>query len=165
MIVQSYNRLVSALAVVAGILMGLVTILVLVDVVLRNLGLQPSPHTFTFTEYALLYITFLAAPWLIRLKGNIAIEALVGAMPGRLRRVLERSIALVSAAVCAVLAWYATGVTLLSYSRNDILVASFDIERWIVIAVMPFSFALMTIEFTRCVALGESVHSSEASKH
>ena len=53
--------------------------------VLRNLGYQSSAHFFTFTEYALLIVPCLGAPWLAREKGHIYVEILLMSMARALR--------------------------------------------------------------------------------
>jgi hypothetical protein len=52
-----YRRLLEALAVVAGVLLAAMTLAIVFDVVVRNLGWQPPGHTLTLTEYGLLYVT------------------------------------------------------------------------------------------------------------
>ena len=47
---------------------------IVIDVLLRNLGLQSSAHLFTFTEYALLKTPCFGAPWLVREKGHVFVE-------------------------------------------------------------------------------------------
>src|SRR5919112_2198550 len=99
------------MAWLAGIMMVAMMAMIVVDVALRNLGYQSSAHFFTFTEYFLLLIPLLGAPWLVREKGHIYIELLVAVLPPRAQRVLLRAILIACIAVAAVLAWHGGAIT------------------------------------------------------
>ena len=95
--------LINLLAVLAGILLALMALAIVVDVVMRNLGFQPPGHTLALTEYSLLYITMLAAPWLVRAKGHVHIELLTAAVGPRTRLWLARLVAALCVLTCAVI--------------------------------------------------------------
>jgi TRAP-type C4-dicarboxylate transport system permease small subunit len=144
------------MALAAGVLMVAMMGMIVADVVLRNLGYQSSAHFFTFTEYFLLLIPLLGAPWLVREKGHIYIELLVGALgPGARRRVLRLILAL-SLGVCLVLAWYGGAITVQNFVQNEKDVRSFDMPRWMLMAAMPLSFGMMALEFLRLLVRRES---------
>jgi TRAP-type C4-dicarboxylate transport system permease small subunit len=144
------------MALVAGILMVAMMAMIVADVGLRNLGYQSSAHFFTFTEYFLLLIPMLGAPWLVREKGHIYIELLTGALPRAQRRALMRAIVVLSLAVCLVLAWYGGAITLQNFVQNEKDVRSFDMPRWMLMLSMPLSFGMMALEFLRLLLRGES---------
>src|SRR5438105_14064970 len=70
-IVRAYDAVLYGMAWAAGFLMAAMMVVIFIDVVLRNLGYQSSAHFFTFTEYALLAVPCLGAPWLVRAQGQI----------------------------------------------------------------------------------------------
>jgi C4-dicarboxylate transporter, DctQ subunit len=144
------------MALVAGLLMVAMMTMIVTDVVLRNLGTQSSAHFFTFSEYFLLLIPLLGAPWLVREKGHVYIELLLMVFGPRGRRVMERGVLVVCVLVCAVLAWYGGAVTLQDLRLDQKDVRSFDMPRWILMASMPLAFGMMTLEFLRLLVRGES---------
>ena len=144
------------MALVAGVLMVAMMAMIVADVGLRNLGYQSSAHFFTFTEYFLLLIPLLGAPWLVREKGHIYIELLLSALPPRARRVQMRAVVLLCLVVCAVLAWYGGEITLRNYLQDDKDVRSFDMPRWMLMLSMPLSFGMMALEFLRLLVRRES---------
>jgi C4-dicarboxylate transporter, DctQ subunit len=154
--VKAYDALLYGMAYVAGFLMAAMMTVIFVDVVLRNLGFQSSAHFFTFTEYGLLAIPCLGAPWLVREKGHVYVEMLLMQLGPRARRVLTMAIGVTCVAVCAVLAWYGLGVTIGDFVNNEKDVRSLDMPRWAVVGFIPLSFAMMAVEFARFVARGES---------
>ena len=144
------------MALAAGVLMVAMMAMIVADVALRNLGYQSSAHFFTFTEYFLLLIPLLGAPWLVREKGHIYIEVLVGMLGARRRRLLLRGVLVLSLAACAVLAWYGGAITLQNFVQAEKDVRSFDMPRWMLMLAMPLSFGMMALEFLRLLARGES---------
>src|SRR5690349_11163923 len=145
-----------AMAWLAGILMVAMMAIIVIDVALRNLGYQSSAHFFTFTEYFLLLIPLLGAPWLVREKGHIYIELLIAALPARLQRVLIRLIVVACIGIALVLAWYGGAIAVHDYLGNEKDVRSLDMPRWMLTLFMPLSFGMMAIEFLRLLVRGET---------
>jgi C4-dicarboxylate transporter, DctQ subunit len=160
-----YLGLLELLAVVAGVLLAAIAVAIVIDVAVRNLGLQPPAHTLTLTEYGLLYVTMLAAPWLVREKGHVYIELLTAAVSPRTRFWLTRVVYALCVLTCAVVFWFSLDVTIAHYQRDVIDVRSFDMPRWLLTASMPLSFGLMTIEFARYLIGLDSMHTGQAGIH
>ena len=164
---RAYDAVLYGMAWLAGVLMVAMMAMIVVDVALRNLGYQSSAHFFTFTEYFLLLIPLLGAPWLVREKGHIYIELLVVALravasgeaifgPGVAQRVLVFWVFVACVAVAAILACFGGAITLQDYAANEKDVRSFDMPRWMLMASMPLSFGMMAIEFARLLVRRQS---------
>ena len=137
------------MAGIAAFLMVAMMSTIFNDVVLRNLGYQSSAHFFTFTEYALLVMPCLGAPWLAREKGHIYVEILLMSFSERVRARMTVAVGLICIAVCLVVAWFGFGVTIQDYVQNEKDVRSMDMPRWMVVVWIPVSFLMMAIEFAR----------------
>ena len=146
---KAYDAVLYGMAYLAGLLMVAMMVTITLDVVLRNLGYQSSAHFFTFTEYALLIVPCLGAPWLAREKGHIYVEILLMSMPPRVRARMTMLIGVICIAVCLVIAWYGFDVALRDYLQNEKDVRSMDFPRWMVVGFIPLSFLMMAVEFTR----------------
>jgi C4-dicarboxylate transporter, DctQ subunit len=157
-----YLRLLELLAVVAGVLLAAMAVAIVVDVVVRNLGLQPPAHTLTLTEYGLLYVTMLGAPWLVREKGHVYIELLTAAVSPRTRFWLTRVVYALCVLTCAVIFWFSLDVTIAHWQRDVIDIRSFDMPRWLLTTSIPLSFGLMAIEFGRFLVGLDSMHTGQA---
>jgi C4-dicarboxylate transporter, DctQ subunit len=153
---RAYDAVLYGMAWLAGGLMVAMMAMIVLDVALRNLGYQSSAHFFTFTEYFLLLIPLLGAPWLVREKGHIYIELLIVALPVVAQRVLVFWVVIACVAVAAILAWYGGAITLQDYAGNEKDVRSFDMPRWMLMASMPLSFGMMALEFARLLVRRES---------
>jgi len=148
-VVKVYDAVLYGMAGVAAFLMAAMMVVITLDVILRNLGYQSSAHFFTFTEYALLIVPCMGAPWLAREKGHIYVEILLMSMSERMRARFTMLIGLICVAVCLVIAWYGFDVALRDYLQNEKDVRSLDMPRWMVVGWIPLSFLMMAVEFAR----------------
>ena len=162
---RSIGAIVAALALLAGALLVWLMVAIVVSVAMRNLGLQPFAWLFLSTEYALLYITMLGAPWLVRRRGHVHIELVTAALPDRARGWVSRGVALLCVLVCAVLAWKGAELVSTNIERNDFDVRAYFTPKWWLTIAFPVSFGLMAIEFARFVVGSELLHTGEAGVH
>lgn len=164
LIAKLHTFTIRAMAVVAAVLMVAVMLTICLDVLIRNLDRQPSAHFFTFSEYALLIIPCLGAPWLVREKGHVYVELLLMALGHQSRKWLTRLIGLICVAICFTMAWYGFEVTVLDWVQKNKDVRSFDAPRWAIVMWIPISFLFMGLEFVRYLWRDESPLAALASE-
>src|SRR5205085_4464293 len=111
LVTRIYDALLDGMAWIAAFLIAAMMVIITLDVVLRNLGYQSSAHFFSFTEYALLAVPCLGAPWLVREKGHIYVEMFLMALAPAPRAIAVRAIGVLCVVVCVVLAWYGGVIT------------------------------------------------------
>ncbi len=163
-VARAYDALLYGMAGLGALLIAAMMVIITLDVVVRNLGYQSSAHFFTFTEYALLLVPCLGAPWLVREKGHIFVELMLMHLKPAPRRWLLRFIGVACIAVCLVIAWYGFSVTLQNYLGAERDVRSFDAPRWMIVGWIPLSFLMMAIEFARFLWRGEDFLASFAEQ-
>ena len=108
--------------------------------------------THGLVEYGLLWFTMLAAPWLARVKGHVFIDAVTQMLPPTIRKVVAKFAYLVAF----------TGAVVFAYYSAELLWEAIEIElvderganflQWTLYLPMPFSFAMVAIEFLRYLA-------------
>jgi TRAP-type C4-dicarboxylate transport system permease small subunit len=150
-VAKGYDAVLYGMAYVAAFLMAAMMVVITLDVVLRNIGYQSSAHFFTFTEYALLIVPCLGAPWLAREKGHIYVEILLTSFPDRVRHRITMLVGVICVAVCLVIAWFGFQVALNDFLLDEKDVRSMDMPRWLIVGWIPVSFLMMAIEFARFV--------------
>lgn len=160
-----YLNVLYAMAGIAGFMLMWLMVSVITSVVMRNAGLQPFAWLFTSSEYAILYMTMLGAPWLVREKGHVHIELVTAALPGPVRRVVSRMVAALCVLVSIILAWKGAELFLGNIARNDLDVRAYYFPKWILTIAFPVSFGLMAVEFSRFVFGADLMHSGEAGIH
>jgi len=159
---RAYNSLIEGLAVLAGLMVAAVCLLIVYDVIARNLGLQPPDSTVALTEYSLLYFTMAAAPWLVRIRGHIVVEVLHSRLGGSARRVADNLILAICTGTSMLIAVLATLLAIEAASRGEIEIRSLAMPRELLFAPLAIGFGLMACEFVRLALRGETVaHTDE----
>ena len=148
-ILRAYDAAVMALAIIAGVMLAGVFVFIIYDVVLRNFLISPPAWTVPSIEYGLLYITMFSAPYLVRTRGHVLVEALRQVLPERPRRVLEKIVYVVCLAVCAVLAWFAFELWLDAYISGEFDGRAIEVPHTVRYAPMVIGFVMMGCEFVR----------------
>jgi C4-dicarboxylate transporter DctQ subunit len=148
-VAKAYDAILYGMAYLAAFLLVAMMVVITLDVVIRNLGYQSSAHFFTFTEYALLIVPCMGAPWLAREKGHIYVEILLMSLPERTRARMTTLVGVICVAVCLVVAWFGFQVALNDFLQDEKDVRSMDMPRWLIVGWIPLSFLMMAIEFAR----------------
>lgn len=162
---RALGLVVTAMAVIAAAMLVWLMIAIVVSVTMRNLGLQPYAWLFTSTEYGVLYMTMLGAPWLVRKKGHVHIELLTAALPEAARQILSRLVALGCVLICGYLGWKGYQLVQLNLARMDFDVRAYFFPRWMLTIAFPISFGLMALEFARFVFGRQILHTGKAGVH
>lgn len=148
-LLRYHERLLAGLFATGALVLAVVLVLIVYDVLARNFGFRPYPHTLSITEYGLLYMTLLGAPWLVRHKHHIYLQVLTALVSEQWRARIARFVYSLCALMCALLCYYSTGLVVESFIRGGVEIRSFDMPRWAMFWVLPVSFFLMCIEFLR----------------
>ena len=147
--VKAYNFLIKGLAVCAGIIIFTAFLMIVFDVSVRLVGISPPAHTIAMVEYFLLYFTMLAAPWLVRIKGHVFIDAVTQFLPRQVKWVVAKIVYAVC--ICSSLTFFVISAQLLiaAIESGNLDVRGVDMILWTLYAPMPLSFLLVAIEFGR----------------
>jgi len=144
---RTLERLVGALVWVACALVPCIFTMIVIDVSIRTIGYTPPLFTSSIVEYALLYIAMCSAPWLVRQKGHVAIEALVSALPGAVRERLAKVVYAVCCAIAMYFAWLSIELFLEAWRSGNLDVRGIDMPYWTQFLPMPFGYGLVSLEF------------------
>jgi TRAP-type C4-dicarboxylate transport system permease small subunit len=146
---SAYNLLIAALAALAGVTISSAFLLIIFDVSIRGLGFNPPAFTIPVVEYALLHFTLLAAPYLVRRKGHVYIDALLIRLPGAGRVVVEKIVYLICITSSLTFAYVSTGLLLESWQTGIFDERAIDMPQWLLYVTMPPCFFLVAVEFAR----------------
>ncbi|MFV0491527.1 MAG: TRAP transporter small permease [Pseudorhodobacter sp.] len=137
------------LAAVAKCLIGLLIVLVVSDVLVRNMGMRALTWAISASEYCLLYLTFLAMPWLVRNKGHVFVIFLRGFFGPRGKIILEKLVYLSCISLCLYLGYIAISSFFLAVERGTFETRTFDMPKWAVFLPMMLGFGLSALEWLR----------------
>jgi TRAP-type C4-dicarboxylate transport system permease small subunit len=146
---RAYRGILHAGAVAAAVVLGVMTLLVTLDVVARNLGLGTLPWILDVSEYSLPLATFLVAPWLLHRAEHVRLDVLITALPLRLARRLDRVADVLGLAISAVFVVYGVRTVTGSAQQGSMIIKSLVFPEWWLYVPVPVCFALLGIEFVR----------------
>jgi TRAP-type C4-dicarboxylate transport system permease small subunit len=144
---QAYGRLLEGMVLAACLLLLGITVLIGLDVLLRNIGLGGIPPSNELSEDALYLITILAAPGLLRRGQHIRVDILLRMIPPKVAWLLEWAGDVVGIVCCAFFVWYGLRVTLASYASGSISIKTLIMPEWWIFAPMPACFLMIGLEF------------------
>ncbi|HET8728973.1 MAG TPA: TRAP transporter small permease [Alphaproteobacteria bacterium] len=147
MLDQILSVLFRFLAGIACVMSGAIVVLITIDVVGRNLGLGNLPWLTEVVEYALYILTFLAAPWVLRLGSHVRMNLLSTLLPRRLALVVDVLANTAGFAVCVVLIWFGYAAADQAMVRGSLMIKTLIFPEWWLLAVMPFSLLLLALEY------------------
>ncbi len=137
----------TALSWFACTLIPCMFLMITIDVSIRTLGYRPPLFTSSVVEYALLYMAMCSAPWLVRERGHVVIEALVAIMPDFIRQPLAKIVYLVCALVSFLFAWLCWGIFADYWVGGELDVRGVDMPYWLQFLPLPLCFLLVALEF------------------
>lgn len=144
-----WDALLDGLGLVVAVLTAAMTLAVVYEVVARYFFNRPTSWAVDFTEYALLYVTFLGAPWVLRERAHIRIEIVTERLGARTQLALAAFVGLLGAGVSAVLMWQGVEVAWEAYANGQAMLKAWRVPRWILIAPIAAGGLLLTVEFLR----------------
>lgn len=162
---QLYGQLLEGMLLLACALLFGMTVLIGLDVLLRNVGLGGIPPSNELSEYGLYLTTILAAPGLLRKGMHIRVDIVLRLLPPKVAWLLEWVGDIVGIICCVYFVWYGTGVTLASYRAGSVSIKTLVLPEWWIFVPMPVCFLMVAIEFIfrmRTLALSEREPRSDA---
>ena len=157
-ITRLYNAIIVGLAAVSGVILAFMCGLIVIDVSLRNLGFQPLRATVAITEYALLYFTMFAAPYLVRTCGHVVVRVIYDRLDKATKQFLETGVYVVCAAVALILAYVSGSLVIESLVLGDTEPRSIDVPRWILFTPLLIGFFFVGCEFLRLLFTKDSFY-------
>jgi len=144
-----FDKLTEVLAALAGVILVFITAAVCYTIGMRYLFTKTTIWVMQTTEYALLWIVFLATTWLLREKGHITTDLIYTHLSDKTKYYLDCIMFVVGGLVCAIMVYFG-----IDYMRECILkgvtdVRAVTIPKWTIFIIIPVGSILLTIQFFR----------------
>src|SRR3569832_2465892 len=155
---EQYGRQLDGMLIVACTLLLAMTVLIVVDVLLRNVGRGGVPPSNELSEYALYLMTILAAPALLRRGQHIRFVFVLRMFPPRVGWLLEWVGDIGGLVCCLYFVVFAVTETWASYAGGSLAIKTLVMPEWGIFAPMPVCFLMLAAEFVfrmRALALSE----------
>lgn len=147
--VRALDRHLTSLENLAVTLAGVAVVVMILAVSYGVLGRKvfglATAWTLEISEYSLLFVTFLAAPWVLRQHGHVNVDVVVTSLSDNWRKRFQVVTYAVAAVATLILFYFSFETTLSYYSRGVILRKVLEIPQWMIIGVIPVGSFLLSL--------------------
>lgn len=147
---RAWGKLLEAFALGACALIAAMTLMICLDVLLRNVPLAPGVQGLAWSnelsETGLYLLTMLAAPWLLRHGRHIRVDILLRVLPRPVGWACECLSDAIAFACCVCVVVYGARATWESFSQGSITIKTLVLPEWWTLAPLPVAFALLAVE-------------------
>jgi TRAP-type C4-dicarboxylate transport system permease small subunit len=144
-----FDLVLEAMGFVAAVLLGLMALGITAEILVRGFNLGSLPWMIEIVEYSLLAVTFLGAPWVLRLSAHVSVDIVVEYISPRSRRRAELAANAIGILVCGVIFYYGLKSTIELYNLDTKIYKIMTVKEWWLFALVPVSCAMMLVEFVR----------------
>jgi TRAP-type C4-dicarboxylate transport system permease small subunit len=141
-----FDATVKYLCYLAAAILVVMSLSISLDVILRYTINNPLKWVFEGTEYALLFITFLAATRVLQKEGHVKLDLAVNAMGTKLRAGVNAFTSLVMAVVCLVITWSSVKYTIYLIQNDVTIIQYYTIPKVTIYFIIPVGFFLLFIQ-------------------
>ena len=134
------------LCYLAAAILVVISVSISLDVVLRYTINNPLKWVFEGTEYAMLFITFLAVTFVLQKDEHVRLDLAINAMAPRLRAGINTVTSLVMALVCLVITWSSAKYTIYLFQNDVTLIKYYTIPKFVIYFIIPVGFFLLFIQ-------------------
>lgn len=154
-----FSRINLICAVIGASLLFGIAAVVCFEVLGRALGAPSRLWVIEASEYALLFITFLGAPYLLELNRHVVMDLFVNGLDGTKKKISKFINALIGLLVCVVLTYIGVDVVLDQLQLGTREVTVMRPQSWWITAAMPLGTGLMAVQFLDAIL--NSIHPEE----
>ncbi len=141
-----FDAAVKYLCYLAAAILVVMSISISLDVILRYTINNPLKWVFEATEYALLFITFLGATWVLEKEEHVRLDLVINAMGTKLRAGINAFTSLIMAVVCLVITWSSVKYTLYLIENDVTIIQYYTIPKFTIYFIIPLGFFLLFIQ-------------------
>jgi len=147
-----FDRLLKILAVIAGCIIVIMTVMICASVIMRYFFRMPLGWSIEISEYMLFFIAFLGAAWLLKNDGHVKIDLLTNNLPLLPQIFFKIWTSFLSAFICLVITYYGTISTIDHFHRGIPVIQALAIPKYLLLWVIPVGTLLLLIQSIRDIS-------------
>lgn len=144
-----FDRWVNIMASLSGIILLLITAAVCYTIGMRFLFTRTTLWIIPITEYALLWIVFLATTWLLREGGHVMTEILYAHLNLQTRRILDCIMFTIGGLACCLMVYFGSQHLVESIVHRVTDVRAITVPKAAVFSIVPVGSLFLSIQFFR----------------
>jgi C4-dicarboxylate transporter DctQ subunit len=146
-----FDDILNVMAALAGIILVFICAAVCYTIGMRFFFTKTTIWLMQTTEYALLWIVFLATTWLLREGGHITTDIIYGGLNEKGKRCFDIVLFICSALACTICLYYASTYTYNCVAKGVTDVRGVTVPKAAIFVVIPVGFLMLAIQFLRMV--------------
>jgi TRAP-type C4-dicarboxylate transport system permease small subunit len=146
---RGFEKILSFLAVLAGVLISFIAIAVCVGIVSRYVFNHPISWVVEICEYGLLYITFLVAAWVLMQEQHVSVDLVYGRLSPRWQSIASVFTSAAAAIVFIIITYYGWKVTKHQFDTKYFTPTILEAPKFAVTLIIPVGSFLLLIQILR----------------
>ena len=134
---------------IAGLLIVFCMISIVADVIGRYFLGKPIIWVFYYSEYILVYSTFLAASYVLQRDGHVKVDLVIALLNDRWRAYASVVSSLIGLFVSIVIGWYSLIEAFDTLRQKTMFTAPVAMYQFPIKIIVPFGFLLLCLEWIR----------------
>jgi TRAP-type C4-dicarboxylate transport system permease small subunit len=134
------------------LLMVIMLAVVTLDICARYFFNKPLLWTHEVTEYAMVWVTFLGAAWVLRKEGHVIVDIVPSRLNAKAKAMLFTVVSIIGIPMMFLFIWYGTKVTIDLYLTKRMLSTVMMPPAWILYTIIPLGSLLLMLQFLRRAA-------------
>ena len=144
-----FDRILSALMFLGAVILAFLMLAVCWDVIARTVAGKPLIWLLEFTEYGLLYMTFLCTAWVLKNEAHVNSDLLLVALSPEKQALLNTLTSILGAFICLSLTWFGADVCLEKLQSGAYQPTANQPPDFPIFVIIPIGFFLLFIQFLR----------------
>jgi C4-dicarboxylate transporter DctQ subunit len=144
-----FNKMLTIMMAISGAMVFLAALAVTVDVLMRYFFSMTYAGLFEITEFSLLWMTFLATPWLMKNNAHIRLDLLVSQLKPGHKAIVNAIASIISILILMSVTFYSAKLTLHDFQTHFTLSGILLIPKWPIEIIIPIGFFLLLIQLLR----------------
>ena len=161
-----FDRSLDVTALLAGVLLIYIMLAITNEIIIRSFLGRTMIALMEISEYALLYITFLGAAWVLRREGHVRMDLVISRLNPRAQIMLNIITAGLGAIAFLIITWYGIKVTWFLFETNYHMLSALRPIKWPIVGIIPVGSLLFSVQLLRqAYSLGEKWRALPSKKN
>jgi C4-dicarboxylate transporter, DctQ subunit len=147
LLLRWFDKITDSAAFAAGVVLAFITLIVCVDVFMRQFFNRPVQGALETSEFGLTFLTLLASAWLLRKDKHVRMELLLHKFNPRTQAWMNSITSLVCMLTCLLVSYYGVIVVVDRFKTGHRLTTTLEPLSYPLVSIVPVCFFLLAIQF------------------
>lgn len=141
------DRLIDLCVALTTFILVLTWMSICINVAMRYLLHRPQVWVLEFSEYGILYMTFLGGAWVLKKEGHVKVDWVLNYLKPSECALLNTITSFVGVALFLVITWYSAETTWIHFVRGTYRITLLETPMYLILAAIPIGSFLISVQF------------------